>query len=80
MVYNHTHMWLARSTPASRAGWAQALDAVAELDADTLVAGHRDPLAADDEPVGRSTNAAAIWPISKQRWATPRHLLSSSTG
>src|SRR5262249_20975620 len=48
-VYNQTHMWLRRSTPDSRASWARALDAVAALEADTLIAGHRNPLAADDD-------------------------------
>ena len=41
-------MWLQGSTPDSRASSARALDAVAALDADTLIAGHRDPLAAAD--------------------------------
>jgi glyoxylase-like metal-dependent hydrolase (beta-lactamase superfamily II) len=49
VVYNRTHMWLMRSTPDSRASWARALDAVAALDAQTIVAGHRNPRAADDD-------------------------------
>ena len=49
VVYNQTHMWLMRSTPDSRASWARALDAVAALEADTLIAGHRNPVAADDD-------------------------------
>jgi glyoxylase-like metal-dependent hydrolase (beta-lactamase superfamily II) len=49
VVYNRTHMWLMRSTPDSRASWARALDTVAALGADTLIAGHRDPAAADDD-------------------------------
>ena len=48
-VYNRTHMWLARSTPESRAGWARALDTVAALEAGTLIAGHRHPEAPDDD-------------------------------
>src|SRR5262249_56023712 len=48
-VYNRTHMWLRGSTPDSRASWARALDAVAALEARTLIAGHRDPQAADDD-------------------------------
>jgi glyoxylase-like metal-dependent hydrolase (beta-lactamase superfamily II) len=47
-VYNRTHMWLRGSTPDSRASWARALDAVAALEAGTLIAGHRDPRAPDD--------------------------------
>jgi len=48
-VYNQTHMWLRGSTPDSRASWARALDAVAALEARTLIAGHRNPQAADDD-------------------------------
>jgi glyoxylase-like metal-dependent hydrolase (beta-lactamase superfamily II) len=48
VVYNQTHMWLMGSTPGSRASWARALDAVAALGADTVVAGHRSPHAPDD--------------------------------
>ena len=49
VVYNQTHMWMRGSTPDSRASWARALDAVAALDADTVIAGHRNPLAVDDD-------------------------------
>jgi glyoxylase-like metal-dependent hydrolase (beta-lactamase superfamily II) len=49
VVYNQTHMWMRRSTPETRASWMQALDAVAELEADTLIAGHRHPQAAADD-------------------------------
>ena len=49
VVYNRTHMWLAGSTPQTRASWARALDAVAALEAGTLIAGHRDPRAGDDD-------------------------------
>src|ERR1700754_4297315 len=49
VVYNQTHMWMRGSTPDSRASWARALDAVAALEADTVIAGHRNPAAADDD-------------------------------
>jgi glyoxylase-like metal-dependent hydrolase (beta-lactamase superfamily II) len=53
VVYNRTHMWLARSTPDTRANWARALDAVAgqgtEQGASTIIAGHRHPQAPDDD-------------------------------
>jgi glyoxylase-like metal-dependent hydrolase (beta-lactamase superfamily II) len=48
-VYNQTHMWLRRSTPDTRASWMRALDAVAALGAQTIIAGHRHPQAADDD-------------------------------
>lgn len=49
VVYNQTHMWLMRSTPDTRASWVRALDAVAALEADTIIAGHRNPQAPDDD-------------------------------
>lgn len=49
VVYNQTHMWLSGSTPDSRASWARALDAVAALGARTIIAGHRNPRASDDD-------------------------------
>ena len=49
VVYNQTHMWLRGSTPESRASWKRALDAVARLGADTIIAGHRRPQAIDDD-------------------------------
>src|SRR6516225_7014679 len=48
-VYNQTHMWLRGSTPDSRASWARALDTVTALGAQTIIAGHRHPRAADDD-------------------------------
>jgi glyoxylase-like metal-dependent hydrolase (beta-lactamase superfamily II) len=48
-VYNQTHMWLAQSTPDSRASWQRALDSVAALEAGTIIAGHRNPQAPDDD-------------------------------
>ncbi|MGF7237217.1 MAG: MBL fold metallo-hydrolase [Frankia sp.] len=49
VVYNQTHLWLMGSTPDSRASWARALNTVAALEARTLIAGHRNPRAADDD-------------------------------
>ena len=49
VVYNQTHMWLRGSTPESRASWKQALDTVAQLGADKIIAGHRHPQAPDDD-------------------------------
>lgn len=49
VVYNQTHMWLRASTPDTRASWARALDTVAALGAQTIIAGHRNPHAADDD-------------------------------
>ena len=49
VVYNQTHMWLRGSTPESRASWKRAIETVAELGADKIIAGHRHPRATDDD-------------------------------
>jgi glyoxylase-like metal-dependent hydrolase (beta-lactamase superfamily II) len=48
-VYNNIHMWLWNSTPASRATWLSTIDAVAALQPRTIIAGHKDPDAPDDD-------------------------------
>jgi glyoxylase-like metal-dependent hydrolase (beta-lactamase superfamily II) len=48
-VYNDIHMWLWNSTPESRATWLETIDAIAALQAITIIAGHRDPDAPDDD-------------------------------
>jgi glyoxylase-like metal-dependent hydrolase (beta-lactamase superfamily II) len=49
VVYNNVHMWLWNSTPESRAAWLSTMDAVAALKPRTIIAGHKDPYAADDD-------------------------------
>ena len=49
VVYNGIHPWLAGSTPATRSAWLAALDVVERLAPRTIVAGHRDPAAVDDD-------------------------------
>ena len=51
IAYNNIHMWLRRSTPGSRAAWLASLDAVAALKPATIITGHRDPGAPDDDAV-----------------------------
>jgi glyoxylase-like metal-dependent hydrolase (beta-lactamase superfamily II) len=51
IVYNNIHMWLRSSTPESRAAWLGSLDAVAALKPATIITGHRDPGAPDDDAV-----------------------------
>lgn len=48
IVYNNIHMWLWHSTPDSRQAWLASLDAVAALDPSTIITGHKDPDAPDD--------------------------------
>ena len=49
VVYNDIHPWLAGSTPSSRAAWLEALDRVEKLGASTIIAGHKDAAAPDDD-------------------------------
>jgi glyoxylase-like metal-dependent hydrolase (beta-lactamase superfamily II) len=81
-VYNRTHMWTAHSTPESRASWARALDAVAELEADTLIAGHRHPQAPDDDArrqIAESRRYLADFEIALEQSSTPAELIDRMT-
>jgi glyoxylase-like metal-dependent hydrolase (beta-lactamase superfamily II) len=60
VVYNGIHPWLAGSTPATRSAWLAALDVVEQLAPRTIVAGHRDPAAADDD-AGRLLEATRTY-------------------
>ncbi|MEU5942808.1 MBL fold metallo-hydrolase [Micromonospora sp. NPDC047548] len=78
VVYNRTHMWLYKSTPDSRASWARALDAVAALEADTLIAGHRNPLAPDDDArrqIDESRRYLADFETALEHSSTPAELI-----
>ena len=43
VVYNHCHMYVGDTTPASRAEWIAALDRLAALHPAAVVTGHKDP-------------------------------------
>jgi glyoxylase-like metal-dependent hydrolase (beta-lactamase superfamily II) len=47
VVYNECHMYVAESTPDSRANWIAALDRLAALNPKIVVAGHKKPGALD---------------------------------
>jgi glyoxylase-like metal-dependent hydrolase (beta-lactamase superfamily II) len=82
VVYNDTHMWMRGSTPDSRASWRRALDAVAALDADTVIAGHRDPLAADDDArrqIGDCRRYIADFEDALDRSSAPAELIDRMT-
>ncbi len=49
IAYNNIHMWLWNSTPDSRQAWLASLDAVATLRPSTIITGHKDPDAPDDD-------------------------------
>ncbi len=78
VVYNQTHMWLRGSTPDSRASWLRALDTVAALEADTLIAGHRNPSAADDDArrqIGESRRYIADFEAALESSSAPAELI-----
>ncbi len=43
VAYNHCHMFVGDTTPASRSEWLTALDKLAALNPRAVVAGHKDP-------------------------------------
>lgn len=49
VAYNGMHMWLAGSTAATRTSWLEALDAVDALQPRTIITGHKEPAAPDDD-------------------------------
>jgi glyoxylase-like metal-dependent hydrolase (beta-lactamase superfamily II) len=51
IVYNNVHMWLWNSTSESRKTWLASLDAVAALKPSTVITGHKDPDAPDDDAI-----------------------------
>ena len=82
VVYNRTHMWLTGSTPDSRANWVRALDAVAALESDTLIAGHRNPRAADDDArrqIGECRRYLADFEAALARSTAPAELIDRMT-
>ena len=82
VVYNQTHMWLAGSTPDSRASWLRSLDAVAALEAGTLIAGHRNPQAADDDArrqIAECRRYIADFEAALERSSAPTGLIDRMT-
>jgi len=49
VVYNGIHPWMYRSDHAQRTGWIDTLNRVEELAPSTIIAGHKDPDAPDDD-------------------------------
>jgi glyoxylase-like metal-dependent hydrolase (beta-lactamase superfamily II) len=82
VVYNRTHMWLQGSTPDSRASWMRALDAVAVLDARTIIAGHRNPVTADDDArrqIGECRRYIADFEAALEASSAPAELIDRMT-
>ena len=59
IAYNNIHMWLWKSTPDTREAWLASLDALAALKPSTIITGHKDPEAPND-------NAARILDQSRR--------------
>ena len=49
VAYNRVHLWLAGSDPKTRAAWVESLNAIERLQPVTVIAGHKDPGAPDDD-------------------------------
>jgi glyoxylase-like metal-dependent hydrolase (beta-lactamase superfamily II) len=82
VVYNQTHMWLQGSTPGSRASWVRALDTVAALGAQTIIAGHRNPGAPDDDArrqLGECRRYIADFEEALERSSSPADLIDQMT-
>jgi glyoxylase-like metal-dependent hydrolase (beta-lactamase superfamily II) len=78
VVYNQTHMWLRGSTLESRSSWKRALDAVASLGGDKIIAGHRHPQAIDDDAqrqIEESRQYIADFEAALGRSASPLDLI-----
>jgi glyoxylase-like metal-dependent hydrolase (beta-lactamase superfamily II) len=56
-VYNNIHMWLWNSTPESRQTWLSTIDKIADMNPATIIAGHKDPDAADDNAARQITQS-----------------------
>ena len=70
------------STPDSRASWVRALDAVAALQADTVIAGHRNPRADDDDArrqIGECRRYIADFEAALERSSAPAELIDQMT-
>lgn len=82
VVYNRTHMWMRASTPETRASWMRALDTVAAVEADTLIAGHRNPQAPDDDArrqISESRRYIADFEAALERSSSPAELIDRMT-
>jgi glyoxylase-like metal-dependent hydrolase (beta-lactamase superfamily II) len=79
-VYNNIHMWLWNSTPLSRANWLETIDAIAAMQPATIIAGHRDPDALDDDArrqLAQSRRYVEDFDLAMTRVSTARDLIDS---
>jgi glyoxylase-like metal-dependent hydrolase (beta-lactamase superfamily II) len=82
VVYNRVHMWLAGSTPESRANWLRALETIETLRPSTIIAGHRHPEAPDDDAhrqIEESRRYIADFESALETSTTPQELIATMT-
>jgi glyoxylase-like metal-dependent hydrolase (beta-lactamase superfamily II) len=82
VVYNGVHMWLAGSTPETRANWLSALDTIETLGSSTVIAGHRAPDAPDDDAarqVEESRRYITDFEHALEASSTPQDLIAQMT-
>ena len=78
IAYNNIHMWLWNSTPESRQAWLASLDAVAALKPSTVITGHKDPGAPDDDAarvLDQSRRYLEDFEQTVARSSTPREVI-----
>jgi glyoxylase-like metal-dependent hydrolase (beta-lactamase superfamily II) len=78
VAYNNIHMWLWHSTPDSRQAWLASLDALAALKPSTIVTGHKDPGAPDDNAtrvLGQSRRYIEDFDQAVAKSSTPREVI-----
>jgi glyoxylase-like metal-dependent hydrolase (beta-lactamase superfamily II) len=82
IVYNNIHMWLWNSTPESRAAWLTSIDAVAALKPATIITGHRDPNAPDDDAnrvLDQSRQYLEDFEIALSKSSSPPEVIAAMT-
>ena len=79
IAYNNIHMWLRGSTPDTRKTWLASLDAVAALEPSTIITGHKDPDAPDDNAIRVLDQSRRYIEDSTTQWPSPARRLRSST-
>jgi glyoxylase-like metal-dependent hydrolase (beta-lactamase superfamily II) len=72
-VYNDVHPWMYRSDHAQRMAWVDTLNQIEELAPSTIIAGHKDPNAPDDD-------GARTLPTTRQYIRDFDSLVAASSG
>jgi glyoxylase-like metal-dependent hydrolase (beta-lactamase superfamily II) len=78
IAYNNIHMWLRSSTAESRKAWLASLDEIAAIQPATIITGHKDPDAPDDDAgrvIDQSRRYIEDFEQAAAISATPRELI-----